>query len=329
MWKPTFARNSARVKNATKVQSLNNVTISIIIIFAFIISACSTVSSATNDLGKLNVVATTGQVADALANIGGEAINLTGLLGPGVDPHLYVPTESNVATFGAADLIVYNGLHLEAQMLRVFEQMETRGVAVLSVGDSLPVENLLSWDNQYPHDPHVWNDPQLWSQSIEILRDKLIELDPDNAELYTENSRAYLETLAETHAYAAEQLSKIPADRRVMITAHDAFGYFGRTYSLEVLGLQGISTESEASAADVQELVDLIVERQIPAIFVESSVSPKTIEAVQAAVEAQGFKVEIGGSLFSDALGEEGSGAETYVGMIRHNAETVANALGE
>ena len=294
----------------------------------FTLSACDS-SSADATNGKLNVVATTGQIADALANIGGDAINLTGLLGPGVDPHLYVPTESNVATFGAADLIVYNGLHLEAQMTRVLEQIEQRGVSVLSIGSYLPEDRLLNWDAQFPHDPHIWNDPQLWSQAVEIMRDRLIEVDPDNADLYTENAQNYLELLAETHAYAQELLDAIPTERRVMITAHDAFGYFGQTYDLQVLGLQGISTESEASAADVKDLAEFIVERQIPALFIESSVSPKTIEAVQAAVAAQGFNIEIGGSLYSDALGEEGSGADTYVGMIRHNAETVATALGE
>ena len=285
--------------------------------------------AAVPDDGKLNVVATTGQIADALRNIGGDAIHLTGLLGPGIDPHLYVPTESNVAAFATADLIVYNGLDLEAQMSRILEQMEGRGVAVLALGDSLPEEMLLSWGNQFPHDPHIWNDVALWSQAVEIIRDTLIEMDPDNRDLYMQNSAEYLELLAETHQYVQEQINRIPPDMRLLITAHDAFSYFGRAYGLEVIGLQGISTESEASAADVTGLAETIVKRRIPAIFVESSVSPKTIEAVQAAVKAQGLNVSIGGSLYSDALGEVGSGADTYVGMLRQNADTLRDALGE
>lgn len=295
---------------------------------ALITVACGS-SSSTADNGKLNVVATTGQIADAISNIAGDSVNLTGLLGPGIDPHLYVPTEGDVSTFSEADLIVYNGLDLEAQMARVLEQMESRGVSILAVGEELPAEQLLNWDSQYPNDPHIWNDPLLWSLGVELIRDRLIELSPDNAELYTANTETYLATIADTHEFVLEQLATIPEDQRVLITAHDAFGYFGRQYGLEVIGLQGISTESEASTADIQDLVELIVTREIPAIFVETSVSPKTIEAVQAAALDRGFNVEIGGYLFSDALGEEGSGAETYVGMIRANAVTLATALGE
>lgn len=296
-------------------------------LLALMVAACGPSDSNASN-GKLNVVATTGQITDAIANVGGDAINLTGLLGPGVDPHLYVPTESNVATFSNADLIVYNGLDLEAQMYRVLAQIEQRGSAVLSIGDSMPEEKLLNWDAQYPHDPHVWNDPVLWARGIELMRDKLIELDPDNADTYNANAESYLAEVAATHDYVREILDEIPDTNRVLITAHDAFGYLGSSYGFEVIGLQGISTESEASAADVKDLAELIVERQIPAIFIESSVSPKTIEAVQAAVKAQDFDVKIGGSLFSDALGEEGSGADTYIGMIRHNAETLVAALG-
>lgn len=319
----------AHLSRITQISLSRLLTVLLLLSCSLALGACGSGGASADSSEKLNVVATTGHIADALANIGGDAINLTGLLGPGVDPHLYVPTESNVSTFSNADLIVYNGLHLEAQMLRVLEQMEGRGVAVLSAGDSLPADQLLSWDDQFPHDPHVWNDPDLWATTVEAMRDALIKLDPENAELYRENTENYLQLLAETSAYVEEKINTIPRAQRVMITAHDAFGYFGRRYNMEVVGLQGISTESEASAADVKNLVDLIVERQIPAIFVESSISPKTIEAVQAAAADRGFNVEIGGELFSDALGEVGSGADTYVGMLRHNADTLAQALGE
>ena len=298
----------------------------LLLIVATLLAACGGAANADADSGQLKVVATTGQIHDALKNIGGDAIDLTGLLGPGVDPHLYVPTESNVATFSNADAIFYNGLHLEAQMTRIMEQMADRGKIVVAVGEALPEDQLLDLAG-FTFDPHVWNDSNLWSMAVEVMRDTLVEADPDNAELYKTNTDAYLTEIAATHQYVEEQIARIPEDKRIMITAHDAFGYFARAYGLTVRGLQGISTESEASTADVQELAQYIVDNQVPALFVETSVSPKTIESVQQAVQSQGFDVVIGGSLFSDALGEEGHEAETYNGMLRHNARTLADAL--
>jgi manganese/zinc/iron transport system substrate-binding protein len=290
------------------------------------LAGCSTTSANEGD-GKLNVVATTGQIADALANIGGDRINLTGLLGPGVDPHLYVPTEGDVRTFSRANIIFYNGLHLEAQMERVLDQMGTRGTTVVAIGDSLPKDQLLDWDSSAPHDPHIWNDPLLWSQGVEAMRDALVEADPENAEFYRANTETYVAEIQATHEYIREQVAQIPPERRVMITAHDAFGYFARTYGFEVAGLQGISTESEASVGDIQELGDFIVEREIPALFVETSVSSRNIEALQAYVRDQGHEVTIGGTLYSDALGAPDTPQGTYTGMLRHNAETLAKAL--
>ena len=294
-----------------------------------LLAACGGNSSAANNDGRLDVVATTGQIGDAVANIGGDAVELTTLLGPGIDPHLYIPTEGDVSAFSNADAIFYNGLNLEAQMTRVLDQLASRGKTVVAVGEALPENDLLEWTGGAYADPHVWNDPTRWSLGVEAIRDALIELDPENEAAYRTNADAYLEEIAQADAFAREQYARIPEGRRVLITAHDAFGYLGDTYGLEVLGLQGISTESEASTADVRALADLIVERQIPALFVETSVSPRTIESVQAAVRDQGFEVEIGGQLFSDALGETGSGAETYTGVLRANAQTIADALGE
>ena len=304
------------------------------VVLMILFTACSQAdarSSANTDAGdKLNVVATTGQIHDALLNIAGDAVNLKGMLGPGVDPHLYVPTESDVTTLGEADAIFYNGLHLEAQMVRVLTQMSTRGKTVVAVGDILPPDQLLDWSGGgATYDPHIWNDPVLWSQAVEAMRDTLVNIDPDNADLYRQNTEAYLAEIAETDEFVKEQIDRIPQDKRLMITAHDAFGYFARAYGLEVAGLQGISTESEASTADVQHLASMIVERQIPAIFVESSVSPRNIEAVQAAVKAQGFEVVIGGTLLSDALGSPGTPEGTYTGMLRYNATTLAEALSQ
>lgn len=300
-----------------------------IIVAAFAIATGCGGSASNADNGQLNVVATTGQIGDAVADIGGDAVNLTTLLGPGIDPHLYIPTEGDVEAFSEADAIFYNGLNLEAQMTRVLDQLASRGTTVVAVGETVPEGELLDDAEASYADPHVWNDPAKWSTGIEAIRDALIELDPENEAAYIANAEVYLNEVAETDAFVREQYARIPADRRVLITAHDAFGYLGDAYGLEVLGLQGLSTESEASTADVRELADLIAEREIPAIFVETSVSPQTVESLQAAVRDRGFNVEIGGELFSDALGEEGSGAETYVGMLRHNAQTIADALAE
>ncbi len=292
------------------------------------LTACAAGTPAT-DAGGLRVVATTGQIGDAVANVGGDAVSLTTLFGPGVDPHLYVPTESDVTTLGAAEVIFYNGLHLEAQMTRVMEQLGERGRVVAALGDGLPPERLLTWDATTPYDPHVWNDPELWILVVTAIRDTLSAADPDNAARFAANAEAYIAEIRETDAFIREQVARISPERRVMVTAHDAFGYFARTYGFEVRGLQGISTESEAGTQDVQALAAFIADRQIPAIFVETTVPPRTIEAVQAAVRARGFEVAIGGSLFSDALGTPGTPEGTYTGMLRHNAQTLADALSD
>ncbi|MEM1333315.1 MAG: zinc ABC transporter substrate-binding protein [Actinomycetota bacterium] len=287
-------------------------------------AACGSDASDDGDR-PLEVVATTGQLHDAVANVAGDLVELTPLLGPGVDPHLYVPTEGDVQTFDDADVIFYNGLFLEAQMERILEQL-AGSKTVVAVGDEQPEDGLIPVGGG-EFDPHIWNDPTLWQMVVETIRDTLVADDPDNADAYRENSEAYLAEIEATDAEVEQLLAAIPAEQRLLITAHDAFGYFAQRYDLEVTGLQGISTESEASTRDVQDLADLIVDRSIPAIFVETSVSARSIEAVQAAVEAQGASVEIGGALFSDALGESGHPADTYLGMLRHNAETIAGAL--
>lgn len=299
----------------------------LILFLSLLLVACGGRSSAANQPEQLQIVATTGQIADAAANIAGDAAAVMGLFGPGVDPHLYVPTEGDVGTLSGADVIFYNGLHLEAQMTRVMNQLATTDTLVVALGDMLPEERLLTWSENTPYDPHFWNDPAVFALAVEIIRDTLVEADPENAELYQANATAYLAEIEATDAFVREQIARIPADKRVMITAHDAFGYFGHAFGLEVRGLQGISTETEAGTNDVQQLAIFIAERQIPAIFVESSVPPNTIEAVQAAVSSRGFAVTIGGELFSDALGTPGTPEGTYLGMLRHNAQTLADAL--
>lgn len=298
------------------------------IIIVLALTACSTQAGAGEGNGRLRIVVTTGQIADAVKNVAGDAAVVTGLFGPGIDPHLYVPTESNVSALAQADVIFYNGLHLEAQMTRIMAQL-AQSKTVVAIGDTLPEDRLISLQENYPYDPHIWNDPALWKIGVQIIRDTLIEVDPDNAAQYHANAEAYLAEVDAADVYVREQIARIPPEKRVMVTAHDAFGYFARAYGLEERGLQGISTESEAGTQDVQALAGFIVERQIPAIFVESSVPPDTIEAVQAAARSRGFEVAIGGQLFSDALAEEGHEASTYTGMLRHNARTLAEALGQ
>ncbi|NJN16206.1 MAG: zinc ABC transporter solute-binding protein [Oscillochloris sp.] len=300
-----------------------------ILIVSLAMSACAVPDESAAD-GRLQVVATTGQIADAVQNIGGDVVNLTNLLGPGIDPHTYVATEGDLAVFQSADVIFYNGLHLEAQLERVLEQIGNNGdVTVRAVGEVIDPQALLGWEPEqgFPYDPHIWNDVLLWRQAVEVVRDTLIEADPGNSAVYSRNATAYLSELDALHTYIGAQVATIPSERRVLVTAHDAFGYFGQAYGFDVQAVQGISTEAEAGAADIQALANIIITQQVPAIFIESTISPRTIEAVQEAVRAGGHEVQLGGELFSDALGAPGSAAETYIGMMRHNIDTIVAAL--
>ena len=303
-----------------------------IVSFLIVVSlaACSTGAQPSQDDGQIRVLVTTGHLADAVAAVGGEAIELTPLLGPGIDPHTYVATEGDILTLQNAQVIFYNGLRLEAQMDRVLEQIATSGqVRVVGVGDTLETSQLLNWEPEagLPFDPHIWNDVQLWQQAVSVIAETLSEVDPENAELFQANATTYQAELTGLDTYLREQAAQIPAERRVLVTAHDAFGYFGRAYGFEVEAVQGISTEAEASTADIRALSDLVISREIPAIFVESTISPRTIEAVIASVQSSGRELNLGGELYSDALGGPGSGAETYIEMMRHNIDTIVSAL--
>ena len=277
--------------------------------------------------GRLRVVATTGMIGDIAARLGGEAVQVTTLMGPGVDPHLYKASESDVRTLAEADLVLYNGLHLEGKMGDVLVKL-ARTRPVLAVTEDLPREGLREppeFAGQY--DPHVWFDVSLWVKTIAPVERELARLDPGHAEGYARR-RAELETeLTALDAWVAERIATIPERQRVLVTAHDAFGYFGRRYGMKVVGLQGISTLAEAGLADMERVVREILDARVPAIFVESSVPRKSIEAVQAAVAARGFPVAIGGQLYSDALGAAGSPAGTYAGMVRANVDTIVAAL--
>jgi len=277
--------------------------------------------------GPLRLVATTGIVGDVAREVGGEHAEVESLMGPGVDPHLYKASESDVRRLAEADLILYNGLHLEGKMGDILVKM-ARQRPVIAVTEQAPPERLREppeFLGQY--DPHLWFDVGLWASSAEVVAEELAGLDPEHAADYRANAARYRAELEELDRWVAEQIASIPAERRVLVTAHDAFGYFGQRYGIEVVGLQGISTLAEAGLQDVERVVDLVVERGVPAIFVESSVPRRSIEAVQAAVRARGREVAIGGQLYSDALGAAGTPAGSYVGMVRENVETIVGAL--
>lgn len=277
--------------------------------------------------GRLPVVATTGMIADVVRHVGGEHVSVMGLMGPGVDPHLYKASEGDVRRLWRARIIFYNGLHLEARMAEVLEHMDERTPTV-AVTDAVDPSRLLApAEFAGAYDPHVWFDVRFWIDATEAVRQGLSEVDPERAATYAANAETYTRQLEALDAYVRRRAEEVPAARRVLVTAHDAFNYFGRAYGFEVRGLQGISTASEAGTADVQELAELIAARRIPAVFVESSIPLRTIEAVQAAVRARGFDVRIGGQLYSDAMGSPGTPDGTYVGMVRHNIDTIVGAL--
>jgi manganese/zinc/iron transport system substrate-binding protein len=277
---------------------------------------------------KVRVVTTVSMLADAVREIGGARVEVTSLMNEGVDPHTYRPTRTDIARLTAADLVIANGLNLEAQLTDTLKSLGQRK-PILFAAERIPADHRLS-DPDYPgqHDPHVWMDPKLWTIVVEAVRDALIERDGAGRAHYTQNAKAYADTLAGLDAYARNVLTSVPAGSRVLVTAHDAFGYFGRAYGFEVEGVQGLSTESEAGLKRIEELVRLVVDRKIAAVFVESSVPDRNIRALVEGAAARGHKLEIGGELYSDALGAPGTYEGTLVGMVDHNVTTIARALG-
>jgi len=277
---------------------------------------------------KLNIVATTTMLADLSTVIGGDRVSVNGLMGPGIDPHLYQASAGDVSLMQKADVVVYNGLHLEGKMGEIFENLSSQGPAGICIEKGLDESMLLAWeDDSSIHDPHIWFDVSLWEDAAKTVAKGLAEADPNGKADYEANLDAYLKELNETDQYIRGRAAELPEAQRVLVTAHDAFQYFGKAYGFEVRGLQGISTDAEAGTADVSDLAGFIVERQIKAIFVESSVPPKTIEALQAAVKAKGFDVSIGGELYSDSLGDAQSGADTYILTVKANIDTIVDAL--
>lgn len=272
------------------------------------------------------VVATTGMIADTARRIG--AVEVQALMGPGLDPHSYRQTRSDIAALARADLVLWHGLNLEAQMQGFLEELSAK-TRVVAVADALPTDRLIA-STEYPDrfDPHVWMDPALWTLVSQTIQQALDAAAPDRAAAHAAEADSFRAEIAALDAYSRQVLATVPEQARVLVTAHDAFGYFGRAYGFEVLGIQGISTESEAGLARIGELVDLLVDRQVAAVFVESSVSDRSIRALIEGAAAKGHEVAIGGELYSDAMGPDGSYEGTYIGMIDHNVTTIARALG-
>ena len=277
----------------------------------------------------IRVVTTIGMIADLAKNIGGEMVEVTSLMGTGVAPHLYKASAGDVTLVSQADLILYNGLHLEAGISGVLERLSDQKpnqvLAVTKNIDRLKLTAPPEFAGAY--DPHVWFDVTLWTNVAETIRSALVKLMPSAEAHFQTRAKKYILQLEDLHIYVKEKATQIEASKRVLVTAHDAFGYFGQAYGFEVRGLQGISTATEAGTADVRNLAQFIADRKIPAIFVESSVPRQSIEAVQAAVQARKFEVQIGGELFSDAMGNPDTKEGTYIGMIQHNIDTIFDGL--
>jgi len=282
----------------------------------------------TKSNGKLNVVTTTTMITDLVKNIGGDSINVQGLMGSGVDPHLYKASEGDVSKLVNADIIFYNGLHLEGKLVEVFEKMGSATKTPIALADELDKSTLIGSDYFASNfDPHVWFDIHYFKAFANKVTAVLSEKNPENASMFEANKKHYINELDNLQIKVKSVIEELPKEKRILVTAHDAFNYFGKAYDFEVVGLQGLSTATEAGVQDVQKLAAYIIDKKIKAIFVESSVPKRTIEALQAAVKSKGHDVVIGGTLYSDALGNAGTVEGTYIGMFEYNVNTIVNTL--
>lgn len=293
-------------------------------VICFIIAGCRS-QNTSPPTDTLSVVTTTTMLYDLAKQIGGSKVTVSGLMGSGVDPHQYRASAADISKMQNAQVVIYNGLHLEGKMGDVFQSIKSEDKKVICVSDGID-ENLLLKNGEVP-DPHIWFDVSLWRLAAEEMQKGFSQADPDNSEYYRERLEDYLKELDELEEYIKEKTELLPEDKRVLITAHDAFGYFGRAYGYEVKGLQGISTVTEAGAADVSALADFIADKRIGAVFVESSLPVKNIEALREAVKSRGFETALGGSLYSDSIGDEKSGTDTYITAFKKNIDTITEGL--
>lgn len=291
----------------------------------------SDADSASHAAEPYTVVCTVGMITDIVRNVAGDTAQVEGIIGEGVDPHLYKPTRSDVVKLSRADVVFYNGLMLEGKMTDVLVRVASSGKPVKAVTEAILEDSnyLMEKDDGSEHsDPHVWMDVRGWIQAVPVVANALSSFDPFHANLYSSNAALYVKQLEALDAYAQQSIGSIPESQRVLVTAHDAFNYLGRATGLTVRGIQGVSTESEAGVRDLEDLVNYIVELKIPAVFVETSVADKNVRALVEGANARGHDVRIGGALFSDAMGQAGSYEGTYIGMIDSNITTITRALG-
>lgn len=298
------------------------------ILILALITLCLSCKSDKKTNGKINVVTTTSMITDLVKNIAGDHINLNGLMGSGVDPHLYKASEGDVSKLANADLIFYNGLHLEGKLVEVFEKMHSQKTKTIAISDALNESTLIG--SEYfasNYDPHIWFNANYWIQATQYVVTKLSEAIPEQKGTFETNGANYIEQLKTLKTKLETKIATLPKEKRILVTAHDAFNYFGKAFGFQVYGLQGLSTATEAGVQDVQKLSAFIIDKNVKAIFVESSVPKRTIEALQAAVKSKGHEVTIGGTLYSDALGNAGTIEGTYIGMFEYNVNTIVNAL--
>lgn len=297
----------------------------LIVIGVLLFSACRLEDKKPGE--RLKIVCTTGMIGDAVENIVGDDADVYTIMGPGTDPHLYKPTPNIIEELENADVIIHNGLHLEGKMGDVFEKLENEKI-ILQVSDGISNDELLSsFDGSTLHDPHIWFDLTIWSKGIAYIGKKLADIDSTKTDDWRQNAEQYTKKIDSMHVWVSRQIENIPESQRILITSHDAFRYFGKRYDVEVKGLQGISTVSEFGLKDVTNMVDYIVSNEIKSVFVESSVSEKSMKAVQEGCIEKGHQLKIGGTLYSDAMGPSSSSAGNYLGMIQHNVNEIVKAL--
>lgn len=295
----------------------------------FLLSACKVeTNEAAISEGPLNVVATTTHIRDLVEKVGGDLVEVEGLMGPGVDPHDYQPSASDIESLYQSDATVYNGLHLEEMFSSVFEELNRVNKPALELAGGLSQnEILLAEEDDLDYDPHIWFSIDNWKQVSDYTAEFLGSLDPDNEEIYVQNAENYKEELDELNDYVSSRVDELPKDSRYLITAHDAFQYFASDFNFEVIGIQGLNTQTEAGTRDISQLADFIAENKINAVFIESSVSSRNMEALIEAVNSRGHTIELGGELYSDALGSSAENADTYINMYKANIDMIVDSL--
>ena len=315
-----------KIKNAIEKKMNLTIILSLIMMFFIMLISCGKLKEKPHSTGKIRVTTTTTMLTDLVKTIGGDKVEVTGLMGEGVDPHLYSASAGDIEKLANADVIVYGGLHLEGKMTEVFEKLSTLDKAILNVGSKLDKKKVHLIDGETP-DPHVWFNTEMWETEARAVAVELGKFDAKNKDYYMKNFENYKIKLDELTNYVKKRIEEIPPKSRVLVTAHDAFNYFGEQFGLEVRAIQGVSTDSETGTKNISDLANFIAERNIKAVFVESSVPKKSIEALQEAVKARGKEIKIGGELYSDSLGDKQHNAETYIKTVKANADTIVNAL--